>query len=135
MTTEEKTDNLLERLIRAYMLMREKRSEIKREFEEADGSLKHKMGLVEAELLKMLNKAGSDSLKIKGLGQAYLSKRVTVKATDWNALYDFIMETKQIDLLQKRIASRVVQEYVETEGELPPGVDMSSERVVNVRRD
>lgn len=135
MTDKEKPDNLLERLLRAYMQMREKRAEIKRDYEEADGSLKHKMGLVEAALLKMLNESGSDALKVKGIGQAYLAKRVIVKATDWNALHDFIMETKQIDLLQKRIASRVVQEYVDTEGKLPPGVDMSTERVVNVRRD
>ena len=117
------------------MLMREKRTEVKREYEEADGHLKRKMGLVEAELLKMLNAAGSDALKVKGIGQAYLAKRVTVKATDWNALHDFIIETKQIDLLQKRVASRAVQEYVEEQGELPPGCDMSTERVVNVRRD
>jgi len=134
MTVEEKTANL-ERLLRAYMHMREKRAELKREFEEADGQLKNKMSLVEAQLLRMLNAAGSDSLKVKGIGQAYLAKRVTVKATDWNALHDFIIATKQIDLLQKRVASRVVQEYVESEGDLPPGVDMTTERVVNVRRD
>ena len=135
MTDPEKTANL-ERLLKAYMAMREKKSEIKREYEEVEGALKHKMSLIEASLLKMLNTAGSDALKVKGVGQAYLGKRVTVKANDWNALLDFIIETKQVDLLQKRIASRVVQEYAETnDGELPPGVDMATERVVNVRRD
>ena len=134
MTEEVKADNL-ERLLRAYMGMRDKKSEIKREYDETEATLKRKMGLIEAELLKMLNAAGSDALKVKGIGQAYVSKKVLVKATDWNAFHDFIFETKQIDLLQQRVASRAVQEYVETEGELPPGVDMSTERVVNVRRD
>ena len=134
MTDTGKTDNL-ERLLKAYVKMRDKRSQIKREFDETDGALRKKMGLVEAELLKMLNAAGSDSLKVNGVGQAYLGKKVTVKATDWDALWTYILENKQIDLLQKRVASRAVQEFVETEGELPPGVDMSTERVVNVRRD
>lgn len=133
--TEEKETSNLERLLKAYVKMREKRSQIKREYDEADGVLKRKMALVEAELLKMLNAAGSDSLKVSGVGQAYLSKKVLVKATDWDALWNHILETKHLDLLQKRVASRAVQEYMETEGELPPGVDMSTERVVNVRRD
>jgi len=134
MTEEVKADNL-ERLLRAYMGMRDKKAELKREYDETEGNLKRKMGLIEAQLLKMLNAAGSDALKVKGIGQAYLGKKVTVEATDWNALHDYIFETRQIDLLQKRVASRAVQEFVETEGELPPGVDMSTERVVNVRRD
>jgi hypothetical protein len=134
MTKPEKTDNL-ERLLKAYVKMRDKRSQLKREFDEADGSLRKKMGLVEAELLKMLNAAGSDSLKVTGVGQAFLTKKVTVKATDWNALWNYILESKHIDLLQKRVASRAVQEFVDTEGEMPPGVDMHTERVVSVRRD
>lgn len=134
MTEEVKTDNL-ERLLRAYMGMREKKAELKREFDETESAIKNKMGLIEAQLLKMLNVAGSDSLKVKGIGQAYLAKKVQVKTTDWNAFHDFIFKTKQIDLLQKRVASRAVQEYVDAEGELPPGVDMTTERIVNVRRD
>ena len=134
MTDASKNDNL-DRLLRAYVHMRDKRAVAKREFEEKDGQIKRNMALVEAQLLKMLNSAGSDSLKVSGVGQAYLSKKVTVRATDWNAFWEFILETKQIDLLQKRVASRAVQEMVETEGELPPGLDMSTERVVNVRRD
>ena len=134
MTDKENNSNL-DRLLRAYVHMRDKRAVAKREFEEKDGQIKRNMALVEAQLLKMLNSAGSDSLKVSGVGQAYLSKKVTVRATDWNAFWEFILETKQIDLLQKRVASRAVQEMVETEGELPPGLDMSTERVVNVRRD
>lgn len=134
MTVAKKTDNL-ERLLKAYVKMRDRRSQLKREYDEADGDLKKKMGLVESELLKMLNASGSDSLKVSGVGQAYLAKKVMVRATDWDAFWDYIFETRQIDLLQKRVASRAVQEIVESTGELPPGVDMSTERVVNVRRD
>jgi len=133
--TERKESSNLERLLTAYVRMRDKRSQIKREFDEADGALRKKMGLVEGELLKMLNKAGSDSLKVAGVGQAYLAKKVTVRATDWDALWKHIFETQNIDLLQKRVGSRAVQEFYDTEGELPPGVDMNTERVVNVRRD
>lgn len=134
MTDQENPSNL-ERLLKAYVRMRDKRSEIKREFDETDGALKKKMSLVEAELLKMLNESGSDALKVAGVGQAYLGKRTFVKVQDWPAFWDHILETKQLDLLQKRVANRAVVEYQDTEGRLPPGVDVSVERVVNVRRD
>ena len=133
--TDEKNGSSLERLLRAYIKMRDTRTDAKRQFDQADKAMVEKMGLIEAQLLKMLNAAGSDSLKVSGVGQAFLAKQVVVRATDWNALWEHILKSKNIDLLQKRVSSTAVQEYVKTEGELPPGVDMITERVVNVRRD
>jgi len=133
--TEEKNGSNLERLLRAYMKMRDTRAENKRLFDETDRGLVEKLDLIEAQLLKMLNAAGSDSLKVSGVGQAFLGKKVIVNATDWNALWHHILEHQDTELLQKRVASRAVQDYVEANGELPPGVSMSTERTVNVRRD
>lgn len=131
---EVETNPKLERMLGAYMAIRNKRSEIKRAFEEEDGDLKKKHALIEAALLKMMQETGSENLTVKGTGMAYLTTKTFTKGKDWDALWKYIEESGNLDLLQRRLSSRAVQEYMDAnEGELPPGVDVSQERAVVVR--
>ena len=132
--TEEATNPQLKRFLAAYQKIRSKRSEIKRSFEESDGELKHKLGLIEVALMKMMAESGSENLKIKGVGQAYLTIKTFTKGKDWNAIWKYVEESGNLDLLQRRLSSKAVQEFMEAnDGDLPPGVDVSTERAVVVR--
>ncbi len=132
--TETPTNPQLERFLSAYQKIRSKRSEIKRSFEEMDGGLKHKLGLIEVALMKMMAESGSENLKIKGIGQAYLTTKTFTKGKDWDAIWKYVEESGNLDLLQRRLSSKAVQEFMEANsGDLPPGVDVSTERAVVVR--
>jgi hypothetical protein len=134
MTKEVVPNPMLERMIGAYMKIRDRRAEIKREFTEEDNELKRKHGLIEAALMKMMQQVGSETLTVKGTGMAYLTTKTFTKGKDWDALWKYIEESGNLDLLQRRISSKAVQEYMDAnEGELPPGVDVSQERAVVVR--
>ena len=53
---------------------------------------------------------------------AYLTTKTFTKGKDWDALWKYIEESGNLDLLQRRLSSRAVQEYMDAnEGELPPG--------------
>ena len=124
----------LERMLGAYMKIRDARGELKRTFEEKDGELKRKHALIEAGLMKMMQESGSENLTVRGIGMAYLTTKTFTKGKDWDALWKYIEESGNLDLLQRRLSSRAVQEYMDAnEGELPPGVDVSQERAVVVR--
>ena len=128
------TNPQLARMLGAYMKIRDARSTIKRKYEEADGEFKRKMNLIEAGLMKMMQESGSENLTVKGTGMAYLTTKTFTKGKDWDALWKYIEESGNLDLLQRRLSSRAVQEYMDAnEGELPPGIDVSQERAVVVR--
>jgi hypothetical protein len=134
MTKEVVPNPMLERMIGAYMKIRDRRAEIKREYTEEDNELKRKHSLIEAALMKIMQDTGSDNLSVKGLGMAYVTTKTYTKGKDWDALWKYIEESGNLDLLQRRISSKAVQEYMDAnEGELPPGVDVSQERAVVVR--
>ena len=130
----EETNPLLARLLGAFKEMRDQKAELKREHDEKANEIKAKMTLVEVALMKMMKESGSENLKIKGLGMAYLTTQTFAGAKDWDALWKYIEESGNLDLLQRRVSKKAVLEYMEAnDGDLPPGVDVTTERKVAVR--
>ncbi len=125
---------LLTRLLGAYMKVRDKRAELSREFKETDGKLKLIHSGIEVALMKLMKEVGSDNLSIKGLAVAYLTTKTYTKGKDWDALWKYIEESGNLDLLARKISAKAVQEFRDAnDGDLPPGVDVYTEREVVVR--
>lgn len=124
----------LKRYLSLYMQARDKRAAIKRAYEEEDNKLKAFLAKLEINLMQMMDEVGSDNLKIAGLAQAYKTPQTKVSAKDWNAVWEYIEESGNVSLLQRRLSKKAVEEYMEAnDGDLPPGVDVLTERVVVVR--
>ncbi len=125
----------LEKMFKTHAAIKAKRSDIGRAFKEADDKLKHQIELIETGFLKIMNDTGSDQLKVKGLGIASRSERMLASGHDWNAVWNHIQESGNFDLLQKRLAIGGVKDHMEThKGDTPPGVSITIERGVSVRR-
>lgn len=122
-----------DKLVNAYITLRDKRKELKDEYESKDSVLKSQMERIEVELLKNLDEAGATSLNT-GEGTAYISSETRASCGDWAALYSVIQQTGRFDFLERRVSSKAIAQYLEETGDLPPGVTISSERVVRVRR-
>jgi len=124
----------LERYLSAYMAAREKRSVIKRAYEAEDAILKRVLSIIEVALMKLMKKVGSENLKIKGVGQAYMTPKTFYSGKDWDSLWKYIEESGNLALLQRRLSSTAVKEYIESnDGDLPPGVNANTEKTVVVR--
>lgn len=116
-----------------YIKMRDKKAQMKAEFDASVAPLNEKMEKLEAKLLDVFNKTGIDSVKTE-FGTAYTTTRVTASVADREIFMTHVRENDDWALLEVRASKTAVEQYRETNNDLPPGVSTREERVVNVRR-
>jgi hypothetical protein len=114
--------------------LRDKIDEIKKRHKEELAPLNQSMEKLEAYLQLQLTNLGTTSFAAKGIGTAYLQNVVGVTVEDWDATLAWIRSNEFWELLERRVSKTVVQEYMESKGEVPPGVNVRSETEVRVRR-
>ena len=116
-----------------YIKMRDKKAQMKAEFDASVAPLNEKMEKLEAKLLDVFNKTGMDSVKTE-FGTAYTTTRVTASVADREIFMNHVKENDDWALLEVRAAKSAIEQYRENNNDLPPGISMRDERVVNVRR-
>lgn len=123
----------LSEAVSIYIKMRDKKAQMKAEFDASIAPLNEKMEKLEAKLLDVFNKTGMDSVKTE-FGTAYTTTRVTASVADREIFMNHIKENDDWALLEVRASKTAVEQYRDTNNDLPPGVSMREERVVNIRR-
>jgi hypothetical protein len=128
------TDIPVDRLVAAYIKMRDKRSELLRAYEEEDEAIKVQMDMVESKLLDLCKTIGADSLKTQH-GTIIRSVKTRYWTSDWEAMHKFILEHKMPDLLEKRISQSTMRQLLDENPDMmPPGVNVDSKYSVTIRR-
>ena len=123
----------IEENVEKYLKVRDLRKRIK---DEADIKMKkcdEVMERLENALNQAMTEMGVDSAKTP-FGTAYFSSRYRASGEDWLAIERFCLEHNRLDFFERRISSTVVKEFVETTGELPPGIRAEITRTVNIRK-
>jgi phage host-nuclease inhibitor protein Gam len=124
----------LSEAVSLYIQLRDKKAEMKAEFDATIAPLNDKMDKLEAKLLDVFNKTGMDSVKTEN-GTAYTAVRTTASIADREAFMEFVKANEEWSLLEVRASKTAVEQFRESNNdELPPGVNIRSERVVNIRR-
>jgi hypothetical protein len=123
-----------DKVIAAYVTLRDQRSALKQDYEEADQVLKDKMRKLEIWLKQQMELVGSDQLAAHNVGTAYREIERKYSASDWTLVWGYMKEHDRFDLLQKRLGEGTLNEILKETGELPPGVRVHSEYVIKVRR-
>jgi len=68
-------------------------------------------------------------------GTVILSQKTRYYAQDWDAMKDFIREHDALDLFEKRLAQKNVEQFLsDNPGVVPPGLQSQTEYDVSVRR-
>jgi len=123
------------RAARRYDELREKKSEMAARHKAELATIEEELKEVDRQLLTHLNQLGVDSVKAGGL-TVYTQTELRSSIGDKGAFMDFIRATGQPELLQSRISSTTLKEYMEKNGgQLPPGVTTQTERVIRVRKN
>jgi hypothetical protein len=82
----------------------------------------------------VFNKTGMDSVKTEH-GTAYTAVRTTASVADREAFMEFVKANEEWSLLEVRASKTAIEQFRDSNNdELPPGVNIRSERVVNIRR-
>lgn len=124
----------MNRVTRAFINVRDARSALKKQFEDADADLKDVQLKIEGAMLNHLNTHGIGSVKTEA-GTFYSQEEIMPSCQDWSAFYDWIKEHDAFDALERRVKKTFVKEFADThDGNLPPGVSIVREKVVRVRR-
>lgn len=124
----------LSEAVSLYIQLRDQKAQMKAEFDEQVAPLQAKMDKLEAKLLEVFNQTGMDSVKTE-FGTAYSTVRTTASVADRESFMDFVKANEEWALLEVRVSKTAVEQFRSAnDNELPPGVNIREERVVNVRR-
>jgi hypothetical protein len=117
-----------------YIQLRDQKAQLKTEFDAKVAPVQQKMDKLEAKLLEVFNATGMDSVKTE-FGTAYTATRTQATVADREAFMEFVKTREEWGLLEVRASKSAVEQYrAANDNDLPPGISLREERVVNVRR-
>lgn len=123
-----------DKLVKVYLKIRDRKAELKREFEEAEAALNQQLDVISAQLLELCKTTGADSLRTEH-GTVIKGKQTRYWTGDWSAMHKFILEQNAPELLERRIAQGAMADWLENNPDkLPPGLNTDSKFVITVRR-
>ena len=67
-------------------------------------------------------------------GTVYRNTRSSVKVEDWPVFFEWMQAKDSWEFLAKRAADSIVKEFLEETGHLPPGLSISTEQTLGVRK-
>ena len=124
----------LDKLCRAFINIRDKRAEMKREFEDADAGLRRKQDVIRAALLDHCKEHNVDSVKTEA-GTFYRTTKKRYWTSDWDSMHRFILDNEVPQFLDKRLNQGNVREFLEDNPDLlPPGLNADVEYTISVRK-
>jgi hypothetical protein len=128
------TDVSVEKLVKVYIKMRDKHTEMLHEFQEQEKDIKAKMAKVKSALLEHCKEHNVDSVRT-GEGLFFRTVKQNYWTSDWESMGKFIVDHNAPDLLEKRLHQGNMKQFLEEHPDLlPPGINVDSEYSVTVRR-
>jgi hypothetical protein len=120
----------LDKLVRIYMKMRAKLSELDAQVE----SIKEQQQLLKNEIKDRMRSVGAKSMKTE-YGTVSLTEKTRYYTQDWDSFKRFVIENDAVDLLEKRIAQTNMKLFLqENPTMVPPGLNSDTEIDVSIRK-
>jgi hypothetical protein len=125
----------LEKLTRVYLKITAKRTELKKAFDEEYGALTDERDRIKQALLEHCKEHNVDSVRTSE-GLFYRSIKQSYWTSDWESMYEFILENEVPEFFDKRLNQKNVREYLEENPDkLPKGLNSDSTYTISVRRN
>ena len=134
MTDETQAPVPVEKLVKVYLKMNGKLSEIKAAFDAEEKALKEQMAKVKSALLAYCKEQNVESVRT-GEGLFYRGVTTRYWTSDWESMGKFIVENNVPELMEKRLHQGNMKQFLESNPDLlPPGLNVDSEYTITVRR-
>lgn len=133
MTTETPTEPKVEDLVDRYVKLRDKKAELKSAYEKSVAGIDSGMARIEAYVQNLMNTLGVESLRTDA-GTAMQVIRTSASVADWDAVFNWIKTNDHWSALEHRVSKSFVEAYKTEHNDLPPGVNWSEARTIQVRR-
>ena len=125
----------LDELVANYIKLRDKKSQLKKQYDEKVAKVDAVMDKMEAIILKTFQDSGIDSARTDA-GTAYISTRTSATVGSREELFQWIQEDfeERSIFLENRVSKVAVEQFKAANDDLPPGINFRSEVTVGVRR-
>lgn len=121
-------------LIERYVQIRDKIAAINKECDEKIKPLQSLKVRIEAALAAKMEADNLDSMRTEA-GTAFFKESTSATVADWDAVFKWIMDNEAHHFIEHRVNKTAVEEFIkESGGDLPPGINYSAVKVVQVRR-
>jgi hypothetical protein len=121
----------IDELVSLYIKLRDRRAKRKAEYELDDAKDKGFQEKIEAKLMAYFNETGVESARTDA-GTAFKSVKISATVADRDSYMPWAIEHPEF--LPSSVNKSAVEAYLESTGELPPGVNVSRVATINVRR-
>jgi len=128
------TDLTVDKLVTIYRRIRDTIKDREREHAAEIDALKVQMDLVSAKLLGICNEQNVDSLRTK---TGTITRRTVTRywTSDWESMYSFIKEQDAPHLLEQRIHSTNMRDFLEENPDVTPiGLNTDTKYAITVRK-
>lgn len=123
----------VDQVIAAYIKLRDTAEEIKERHKQELAKVNDQMHKLEGWLHKSLQAQGLTNFK-GAAGTAFLQTVSSATVADRETFFNYVRENQAWELLESRCAKTVVDDYLESHGEAPPGIKHERTEVIRIRR-
>lgn len=124
----------VEKLVEVYIKMRDKRSQLQKEFDNEDTRIKEQQALIEEQLLEMCKETGAEGLRTSS-GSVFRTVKTRYWTSDQKSMKEFILENDAFELLENRIHQTNMRTFLEENPDkMPKGLNIDSRYGITVRR-
>ena len=124
----------LDKLARVYRKIRDRIQSLTQDYEKTVEELKEQQTAITIAMKDHMLAIGSTSIRTNE-GTIILSEKTRYYTDDWDAFESFVREHDAFDLFEKRIhQTNMVTFLEENPGEVPPGLNSSTEYAISVRK-
>ncbi|MBP6581881.1 MAG: hypothetical protein KA204_00165 [Chromatiaceae bacterium] len=120
-------------LIEKYIKIRDTKAQIAEKQKAEMARFNNALTQIERLLLDEFNVSGAESVRTKH-GTAYRTVQTSVSVSDRDLFMNFVREGDNWIFLDAHANKSAVKQYLESEQQLPPGVNVVSRATVNVQR-
>lgn len=123
-----------DKLVKAYIKIRDKRKQLADEYEAEDKQLEESLDMISEKLLEICKTTGADGFRTEfGTVTRKVAKRFWTN--DWHSFHKFLLDHEAPELLEKRIAQSNMATFLEENPDLlPPGLNVDSKYTISIRR-
>ena len=123
-----------DKLIKVYLKIRDKRAELKSDFDKEDSKLSEQQDLIKDEMMKHLVATKAKNVSTD-TGTFYKTTKTVYQTNNWEEMRQFIIEEQVPEFLQQRLHQKAIKEWLEENPDkLPKGLNASTEYTINVRK-
>lgn len=122
-------------MVLEYLGHRDRLDEERHAYNALEREIKGKLEMMSMVMREKADALGVDAFPIRGVGTAYRNQKTSYRVGDWSLFSQWVIDTNNLQCLEKRVAKLATVEVEKTTGAVPPGIQKEVEVEFLVRRN